>query len=102
MEEKITREEIEQARAACSAHLEASEAMLDCLKKLMEKLLTSSLDAALCGDWLKFLEFGKFLTEKEGLLEKRREEVMRSMQAAIEAGRIPFLSPQGLTGKSHA
>jgi hypothetical protein len=97
--EKITRAEIEQARVLCMACIEAREAMTDCLIKLMDKLAATRLDADLLGDWVKFLQVGKFMAQKESLLDKRQKEVLEKMRAMVEAGRIPLLSVEDLTGE---
>ena len=97
--EPITREEIEQPQAACLACIEAREAMTDCLAKLMDKLAVTRLDADLLGDWVKFLQVGKFMAQKESLLHKRQKEVLEKMRVVAEAGRIPLMSVEDLTGE---
>ena len=90
--EKITREEIEQARVLCMACIEAREAMADCLIKLKDKLLASSLDRTLWADWMRFVLAGQFMAERERILEARVEELKESMQAVVERGAVPFLA----------
>jgi len=90
--EKITREEIEQAQAACLACIESREAMADCLIKLKDKLLASPLDPTLWADWMRFVLAGQFMAERERILEARLEELRESMQAVVERGAVPFLA----------
>jgi hypothetical protein len=90
--EKITREEIEQAQAACLACIESREAMADCLVKLKDKLLVSPLDASLLSDWMRFVLAGQFMAERERILEARLEEVKESMQVLVKSGAVPVLA----------
>lgn len=92
MEEKITREEIEQAQALCLTCLEAREAMADCLIKLKDKLLASPLDVTLLSDWMRFVLAGQFLAEREKILEARLAGIKESMQGVIKSGTVPFLA----------
>jgi len=90
--EPVTREEIEQAQAACLACIESREAMVDCLVKLKDKLLMSPLDASLFSDWMRFVLAGQFMAERERILEARLEELKESMQAVVESGAVSFLA----------
>ena len=97
--EKITREEIEQARILCVASVEARELMLNYVTKIIDKFLSTDLDPALFSDWLRFRQVMQFLQEREIALEKRAHKLLESMRAAAEAGRIPLLSVEDLTGE---
>ena len=97
--EKITAEEIEQARILCQASVEARELMLNHVTKIVHKFLTTGLDPTLSSDWFRFRQVLHFLQQKEVVLEKRGQELLGSMRAAAEAGRIPLMSVEDLTGE---
>jgi hypothetical protein len=39
------------------------------------------------------------MAQKESLLDKRQKEVLEKMRVVAEAGRIPLMSVDGLTGE---